>query len=65
MFGYVLAPIAGLIAHIPIVNTQGAVLGFARDQIEPAYTAFTDFLAREHDHKSAQLDQIFYSNGTV
>jgi hypothetical protein len=65
MFGYVLASIGGVILYLPIVDTQGAVLSFAGDQIKPAYTAFADFLAREHDHKGAQSGAITYNNGTV
>ncbi|KAI0301749.1 hypothetical protein B0F90DRAFT_1816959 [Multifurca ochricompacta] len=46
-------------------DVWGAVLGFEGDQIEPAYTAFADFLSKEHDHKGSQLGEITYSNGTV
>ncbi|KAI0251538.1 FAD-binding domain-containing protein [Lactifluus subvellereus] len=46
-------------------DVWGTVLSFAGNQIEPAYTAFADFLSREHDHKGAQLGQISYDNGTV
>ncbi|KAI0301762.1 FAD-binding domain-containing protein [Multifurca ochricompacta] len=46
-------------------DVWAAVLGFAGDQIEPAYTALADFLSKDHDHKATQLGAITYSNGTV
>jgi hypothetical protein len=41
------------------------MMGFVGDQIRPAYTAFADFLAEEHDRTASQLGQIFYDHGTV
>lgn len=50
---------------ISFATLQAAVVGFIGDQIRPAYTAFADFLAEEHDRTASQLGQIFYDNGTV
>ena len=33
--------------------------------MKPAYTTFASYLAKDHDHKGAQLGQIEYNNGTV
>ncbi|KAH9038637.1 FAD-binding domain-containing protein [Lactarius deliciosus] len=46
-------------------NVWGAVLDFKGDQIEPAYTAFANWLSVDHDHKGAQMGAITYSKGTV
>jgi hypothetical protein len=47
------------------VHAQGALLAFEGEQIEPAYTAFAEWLSGDHDRKGAQLGAVTYSNGTV
>ena len=48
-----------------MVYSQGALLSYEGDQIEPAYTAFSNWLSVDHDPKGAQLGGAAYSNGTV
>ena len=48
-----------------MMNAQGAFLAFERDQMEPAYTAFSNWLSVEHDRKASQLGFADYTNGTV
>ena len=47
------------------MHAQGAVLAFTGDQIEPAYTAFANWLSVSHDRKGGQLGAIAYTNGAV
>ena len=51
--------------HVLMAHDQGALLVFEGDQIEPAYTAFAEWLSVGHDRKGSQLGAIAYSNGTV
>jgi hypothetical protein len=48
-----------------MVHAQGALLAFEGEQIEPAYTAFAEWLSEDHDHKGAQLGSVTYGNGAV
>ena len=51
--------------HVLMAHVQGALLAFEGGQIEPAYTAFAEWLSVDHDRKGSQLGAIAYSNGTV
>ena len=51
--------------HVLKAHAQAALLAFEGDQIEPAYTAFAEWLSVGHDRKGSQLGAIAYSNGTV
>ena len=48
-----------------MAHAQAALLAFEGDHIEPAYTAFAEWLSVGHDRKGSQLGAIAYSNGTV
>ena len=47
------------------VRTPRPVLAFGGNLTKPAYTAFTNYPAKDHDHKGALLDQIKYNSDTV
>jgi hypothetical protein len=51
--------------HILMAHVQGATLTFEGDQIEPAYTTFSQWLSVDHDRKSGQTAQLIYNNGMV
>jgi hypothetical protein len=44
-----------------MVHSQGALLAYEGDQIEPACTTLAKWLSVDHDRKGSQLGAIAYS----
>jgi hypothetical protein len=51
--------------YVLMVHAQCAQLAFEGDQIEPAYTALSNWTLVEHDRKGVQIGGITYRNGKV
>jgi hypothetical protein len=47
--------------HVLMVHSQGALLPYEGDQIEPACTTLAKWLSVDHDRKGSQLGAIAYS----